>query len=165
MKKYNLIQMFDPQLETEHNSRKNCEKFLVIFKIFVNIAFHVQFFHLNFSWTFLSSSFWHDLNRFMYEISAQKLTNERNKQDFFNHQILEIYCSKSHYISNFLSHFFLNFLLEWHDLKNKLGFVCSNIDERMQKRRIFFTKLHFAFVRQCLSPQKPTFSLKSVIKY
>jgi hypothetical protein len=40
MRKYILIGY---QLEAEHNSRKNCENSLIIFKVFVNIAFHVEF--------------------------------------------------------------------------------------------------------------------------
>jgi hypothetical protein len=44
MKKYILMQKFGSQLEAEHNSRKNCEKSLVIFKVFVSITIHVHFF-------------------------------------------------------------------------------------------------------------------------
>jgi hypothetical protein len=37
---------FDSKIwfKAEHKSRKNCEKSLVIFYVFVNIAFHVKFF-------------------------------------------------------------------------------------------------------------------------
>jgi hypothetical protein len=50
------------------------------------------------------------------KVSAQSLTNERKKQDFFlNPQILEVYCSKSHVISNYFSE--ISFL--FHDLKKK----------------------------------------------
>jgi hypothetical protein len=44
MKKYILMQKFGSHFETEHNSRKNCEKSLVFFKVFVSITFHVHFF-------------------------------------------------------------------------------------------------------------------------
>jgi hypothetical protein len=40
MKKYILMQKFGSQLEAEQNSRKNCEKSLVIVKVFVSITFH-----------------------------------------------------------------------------------------------------------------------------
>jgi hypothetical protein len=43
MEKYILIQKFGTHSEVEHNSRKNCEKSLIFFKVFVNIAFHIQF--------------------------------------------------------------------------------------------------------------------------
>jgi hypothetical protein len=39
-----LMQKFGSQLEAEQNNRKNCEKSLVIFKVFVSITFHVHFF-------------------------------------------------------------------------------------------------------------------------
>jgi hypothetical protein len=42
MKKYILLQKFGSQLEAEHNSRKNCEKSLVILKVFVSITFYVD---------------------------------------------------------------------------------------------------------------------------
>jgi hypothetical protein len=86
MKKYILIKKFSPQLQEEHKSIWNCEKFQVILKVFVNIAFHLQFFTSIFylifpqiSWLVLYDTLEIDLCL----ISAQTLTTDRKKQDFF----------------------------------------------------------------------------------
>jgi hypothetical protein len=82
MKKYILIQKYGFQLETEHNSRKNCEKSLVILKVYVSITFHVHFFSA-FS-PQLSCQVVDDMILMNFcKVFAQTLTNERKKQDFF----------------------------------------------------------------------------------
>jgi hypothetical protein len=81
MKKYILIQKFYPRLEMELNCRKYCENSLVIFKFFINIALHIQFFTSIFAE--LSCLVVDDTIKIdLCKISAQTMTSERKKQDF-----------------------------------------------------------------------------------
>jgi hypothetical protein len=81
MKKYILMQKFGSQLEAERNSRKNCEKSLVIFKVFVSITFHVHFFS-SFS-PQLSCQVVDDTIKMNFcKVFGQRLTSERKKHEF-----------------------------------------------------------------------------------
>jgi hypothetical protein len=77
-----LMQKFGSQLKVEHNSRKNCEKSLVIFKVFVSITFHVHFFS-SFSPQFSCQVVDDTTSMNFCKVFAQTLTNECKKQEFF----------------------------------------------------------------------------------
>jgi hypothetical protein len=100
-------------------------------------------FYLDFSSTFFSSRMtWFKID--LFKISAQTLTNEHKTLSFFflNSQILEICCSKSISIPNFLSLFFMTFLLllSMIRFKDKIMFSGLKNCRTNAKNGIFFKK-------------------------
>jgi hypothetical protein len=77
-----LMQKFGSQLEAEHNSKKNCEKSLVIFTVFVSITFYVPFFS-SFSPQLSFQVVDDTIQMNFFKVFVQTLTNERKKQVFF----------------------------------------------------------------------------------
>jgi hypothetical protein len=72
-------------------------------------------------------------------ISAQILTNEPFKKDFFfNSQILEKLCCKSHFIANFSSLFFFNFmvLIAYDMVQGKIGFCMLKLSIKVLMKTV-----------------------------